>query len=93
MVRVHVPAQLQRMFKTEVVESVPSGSLTALLDVLEVRYPGMRQRLCDEHGELRRFVNIYVDGEDVRGLHGMATAVADGAEVSIVPSIAGGGER
>ncbi len=90
MVRVCIPAQLQRMFQAEIVESVPAGTLIELLDALEVRYPGMRQRLCDERGELRRFVNVYVDGEDVRRLDGMSTDVAAGAEVNIVPSIAGG---
>ncbi len=91
MVRVYMPTQLQRMFQAEVVESVPLGTLIELLDALDVRYPGMRQRLCDERGELRRFVNVYVDGENVRRLDGVSTEVADGAEVNIVPSIAGGG--
>ena len=79
MVRVYIPAQLQRMFQAEVVESVPPGTLTELLDALEIRYPGIRQRLCDERGELRRFVYVYVDSEDVRRLDGVSTRVADGA--------------
>lgn len=69
---------------------MPSGTLDELLDTLESRSPGMRQRLCDERRELRRFVTVFVDGEDVRQLAGIATRVADGAEVNIVPSIAGG---
>lgn len=90
MVRVHLPGQLRQMFQTNAVESLPSGTLDELLDTLESRYPGMRQRLCDERRELRRFVTVFVDGEDVRRLAGIATRVADGAEVNIVPSIAGG---
>lgn len=90
MVRVHLPGQLRQMFQTNAVESMPSGTLDELLDTLESRYPGMRQRLCDERRELRRFVTVFVDGEDVRRLAGIATRVADGAEVNIVPSIAGG---
>jgi molybdopterin synthase sulfur carrier subunit len=57
---------------------------------LEVVYPGLKDRLCDEAGEIRRFVNIYVNGEDVRFLQGLATPVKDGDEVSIVPAVAGG---
>jgi molybdopterin synthase sulfur carrier subunit len=57
---------------------------------LEQAFPGMRERLYDEEGELRRFVNFYVNGEDVRFLQGADTAVKDGDELSIVPAVAGG---
>jgi molybdopterin synthase sulfur carrier subunit len=61
-----------------------------LIDSLEAQFPGLKERICDETGELRRFVNVYVNGEDVRFLAGLQTAVEAGAEVSIVPAVAGG---
>jgi molybdopterin synthase sulfur carrier subunit len=57
---------------------------------LEASYPGIKERLVDESGQLRRFVNIYVNGDDVRFLDGTQTALKDGDEVSIVPAVAGG---
>ena len=66
------------------------ATLSALVDELEGSFPGMRERLCDEDGGLRRFVNVYVNGEDVRFLQGLDTALGDGDEVSIVPAVAGG---
>ena len=65
-------------------------NLAQCIDALEASYPGLKDRLCDEAGEIRRFVNVYVNGEDVRFLQGLATVVADGDEVSIVPAVAGG---
>ena len=67
-----------------------SSSVGGLLDELETIYPGMKERLCDQQGELRRFVNIYVNEEDIRFLDGKATKINEGDEVSIVPAIAGG---
>jgi molybdopterin synthase sulfur carrier subunit len=67
-----------------------SGSLGQLIDTLEGQFPGLKERICDETGELRRFVNVYVNGEDVRFLSGLETQIAAGAEVSIVPAVAGG---
>lgn len=61
-----------------------------LIDDLERLHPGIKDRLCDETGELRRFVNIYVGGEDIRFLDGLTTAVKDGGDLSIVPAVAGG---
>ncbi len=70
--------------------SADGGSLAQCIDGLDAAYPGLKDRLCDEAGEIRRFVNIYVNGEDVRFLGGLATPVQDGDEVSIVPAVAGG---
>ncbi len=67
-----------------------SSSIALLLEELEINYPGMKERLCDEQGELRRFVNIYVNEEDIRFLEGKETKINAGDEVSIIPAIAGG---
>ncbi|MBK5225473.1 MAG: MoaD/ThiS family protein, partial [Thermoleophilia bacterium] len=66
-----------------------AGTVGGILMELENRHPGMAERLLDD-GEVRRFINIYVDGDDIRFADGMATEVADGAEISIVPAVAGG---
>jgi len=67
-----------------------SGTLGGVLDALGVRWPRLARRLRDEQGELRRYVNVYVDGEDCRRLAGLATPVRDGAEIQLLPSVAGG---
>ena len=66
------------------------GSLAACIEQLETDFPGVRERLMDDTGELRRFVNVYVNGEDVRFEQGLQTTLSDGDEVSIVPAVAGG---
>ena len=89
-VLVRIPTPLRRMTngldKVEVAES----SLSQMIESLESNYPGFKERLLDENGDLRYFVNIYVNGEDVRFLEGLATATNAGDEVSIVPAVAGG---
>jgi molybdopterin synthase sulfur carrier subunit len=66
------------------------NTLESLVANLEGSYPGMKERVLDESGQLRRFVNIYVNGDDVRFIDGLNTALKDGDEVSIVPAVAGG---
>ena len=66
------------------------ATLQGALDALETAAPGIKQRLVADTGELRRFINIYVNDDDVRFLEGLNTAVADGASISIVPAVAGG---
>ena len=89
-VLVRIPTPLRRMTngldKVEVAES----SLSQMIESLESNYPGFKERLLDENGDLRYFVNIYVNGEDVRFLEGLATSTNAGDEVSIVPAVAGG---
>ena len=89
-VTVRIPTPLRKMTGDRDIVTAVGGSLGQCIDALEGAYPGLKDRLCDEAGEIRRFVNIYVNGEDVRFLQGLATAVADGDEVSIVPAVAGG---
>jgi molybdopterin synthase sulfur carrier subunit len=67
-----------------------ASNLAEMIDTLEADYPGFKERLIDENGELRYFVNIYINGEDVRFLEGLATAAKSGDEISIVPAVAGG---
>jgi molybdopterin synthase sulfur carrier subunit len=90
-VTVRIPTPLRKLTnEQDTVVANESGSLAELIDALEGQYPGLKERLCDERGDLRRFVNVYVNGEDVRFLNGLATAIEPGAEVSIVPAVAGG---
>jgi molybdopterin converting factor small subunit len=72
-------------------EVTASGdTLSAVLDDLETNFPGIRARVLDDGGELRRFVNVYVGNEDVRFLDGLATATPAGVQISIIPAVAGG---
>ena len=68
----------------------PVDTLGAVLDELGRRWPRLARRIRDEQGALRRYVNVYVDGEDCRRLDGLATKVPDGAEITVLPSVAGG---
>ncbi|MET8092911.1 ubiquitin-like small modifier protein 1 [Micromonospora sp. NPDC005220] len=67
-----------------------AGTLRAVLDEMAVAHPRLARRIRDERGELRRYVNVFVDGEDCRHSGGLATPVKDGAEVQVLPSVAGG---
>jgi len=89
-VTVRIPTPLRKLTNELDVVSGDGGTLMACIDSLEEQYPGLKERLCDEAGELRRFVNVYVNGEDVRFLSGLETALSAGDEVSIVPAVAGG---
>lgn len=90
-VTVRIPTPLRKLTdEKDTVTAEEGGTLAQLIDSLERMHPGLKERICDETGELRRFVNIYVNGEDVRFMSGLATELAAGAEVSIVPAVAGG---
>ena len=89
-VTVRIPTPLRKLTNELDVVSGDGGTLASCIESLERQYPGLKERLCDEAGELRRFVNVYVNGEDIRFLDGMATALKAGDEVSIVPAVAGG---
>ena len=89
-VHVRVPTIL-RTYTDGVSEvTVDGDTLSGVLDSLEASYPGIRSRIVDETGELRRFVNVYVGNDDVRFLEGLGTATPDGAKVSVIPAVAGG---
>ena len=89
-VLVRIPTPLRRMTNGKDKVEVESSTLAGMVDSLESSYPGLKDRLIDENGELRYFVNIYLNGEDVRFLQGLETSTATGDEVSIVPAVAGG---
>jgi molybdopterin synthase sulfur carrier subunit len=90
-ITIRIPTPLRKLTnEQDVIVANESGTLGQLIEALERDFPGLKERLCDETGELRRFVNIYLNGEDVRFLSGLATNIAAGAEVSIVPAVAGG---
>jgi len=90
MIKVRIPTPLRPLTKNQGEVDVPAGSIADMVNTLEASYPGIKARLCDDSGELRRFVNIYVNEEDIRFLNGKDTALKTGDEVSIVPAIAGG---
>jgi molybdopterin converting factor small subunit len=89
MVTVRIPTPLRTLTGGEEQVQVPGATLRDVIETLEKKHPGIKDRLLDDKG-IRRFVNIYVGDEDVRFLDGLETKVAAGTEVSIVPAIAGG---
>ena len=89
-VMVRIPTPLRRLTQGEDKVSVEGENLGEVVDALEAQFTGIKDRLCDEAGELRNFVNIYITGEDVRFLDGLKTDTSDGDEISVVPAVAGG---
>ena len=89
-VTVKIPTQLRAATDGEGVASVEGSTVGEVLDALFERHGELRDRLSDDNGGLRRFVNVYVDGEDIRFLDGLDTQVKDGDEVTILPAVAGG---
>ena len=89
-VMVRIPTPLRRLTQGQVKVSVEGQNLNDVIASLDAQFPGIKARLCDEQGELRNFVNLYVNGEDVRFLDGLNTATNPGDEVSVVPAVAGG---
>lgn len=89
-VTVLIPQPLRNLTGNLSKVSGEGPTLESLVANLEGSYPGMKERVLDESGQLRRFVNIYVNGDDVRFMDGLGTALKDGDEVSIVPAVAGG---
>ena len=87
---VRIPTPLRKLTEGQDVVTGEGETLKECIDSLESRFPGMKERLVDETGELRRFVNVYVNGEDVRFQEGLQTRLGGGDEVSIVPAVAGG---
>jgi MoaD family protein len=91
-VNVKIPTQLRAATDGEAVASVDGSTVAEVLDALYARFGELKSRISDDDG-LRRFVNVYVGGEDIRFLDGLNTQVSDGAEVTILPAVAGGAGR
>ena len=89
-VRVRIPTPLQRLTNGQGEVACEGNNVSELLADLERRHPGVKERICDETGKLRRFVNVFVNEEDIRFLQGDQTPLKDGDDVSIIPAIAGG---
>ncbi|MQG24667.1 MAG: MoaD/ThiS family protein [SAR202 cluster bacterium] len=89
-IKVRIPGPLRKLTNELDQVEITAGNIGELIDLLEKEYNGMKERLCDEDGELRYFVNIYLNGEDIRFIEGMNTPTESGDEVSIVPAVAGG---
>ncbi|MGQ0644660.1 MAG: ubiquitin-like small modifier protein 1 [Elusimicrobiota bacterium] len=88
--KVRIPAPLRKLTKDQAIVEAPGSNIEEIIAGLEKSYPGLKERICDESGQIRRFINVFVNGEDIRFKDGAKTPVADGAEVSIIPAIAGG---
>ncbi len=90
MATVRIPTPLRKYTEGREAVEVSAATVRDLIDALESAHPGIRERIVDDSGAVRRFVNIFVGDEDIRFLDGIDTKVSDGDEVSIVPAIAGG---
>jgi molybdopterin synthase sulfur carrier subunit len=90
MAHFRIPGPLRRLSNGEITVEVGAHDLSSAIEALDARYPGFKDRLLDERGELRQFVNVYLNDEDVRLGSGLRAKVADRDEISIVPAVAGG---
>jgi sulfur-carrier protein len=88
--KIRIPTPLRKLTNNEEVVEVKAATIGAAITELQTRYPGIRERIVDENGDVRRFVNVYVNEEDIRFLQNQQTPLKDGDEVSIIPAIAGG---
>jgi molybdopterin synthase sulfur carrier subunit len=88
--KVRIPTPLRKLTNNEELVEVNAVTIGAAIQELQTRFPGIAERLVDEKGEVRRFVNVYVNEEDIRFLQNQNTALKDGDEISIIPAIAGG---
>ena len=89
-VRVRVPTPLRKFTKGIDEVDAQGNNIRSIVEDLEKNYPGIKERICDESGKVRRFVNVYVNGDDIRFLQNLETALKEGDNISIVPAIAGG---
>ena len=89
-ITVRIPTPLRRVTNGEEKVTVEGSNLNEIIGSLDDQYPGIKARICNDQGDLRNFVNVYVNGEDVRFLEGLQTATKTGDEISIVPAVAGG---
>ena len=88
--KVRIPTPLRKLTNNEEIVEVNAATIGDLITELQTRFPGIAERLVDDKGEVRRFVNVYLNEEDIRFLQNRATPLKDGDEISIIPAIAGG---
>ncbi|PYV86590.1 MAG: molybdopterin synthase sulfur carrier subunit [Acidobacteria bacterium] len=89
-IQVRIPVQLRTLTNGEEVVSASGKSVLEIIEDIERKYPGVKDRICEADGKVRRFVNIFVNAEDIRFLDNLQTPISDDDEVSIIPAIAGG---
>jgi molybdopterin synthase sulfur carrier subunit len=89
-VKVRIPTPLRKLTKEQAEVDAAGTTIREIVDDLEKQFPGFKERMCDDGGELRRFVNVYVGEEDIRFLEGLDTKIPEGEQVSIIPAVAGG---
>jgi molybdopterin synthase sulfur carrier subunit len=89
-INIVIPTLLRKLTGDSDLVELEAATVQEVLDKLDASYPGFRARVCDPSGDLRQFINIYINGEDIRFLENLSTPIPGGAEVSIVPAIAGG---
>ena len=87
---VRIPTPLRKLTNEQETVEVESATIGAAVEELEGKFPGIKERIVDEEGEIRRFVNVYVNEEDIRFLENQDTPLKEGDDVSIIPAIAGG---
>jgi MoaD family protein len=88
--KIRIPTPLRKLTNNEELVEVTASTVAGAIAELQSRYPGIKERLLDDTGAVRRFVNVYVNDEDIRFLENQQTPIKDGDEVSIIPAIAGG---
>ena len=87
---VRIPTPLRKLTADLDEVNISASNVSELIETMESQYPGIKDRLCDEEGNVRRFINLYVNNEDIRFLNGKDTELNEGDVVSIIPAIAGG---
>jgi sulfur-carrier protein len=89
-IKVRIPEVLRKLTNNSELVAVEAGTVREMLEALEKQHPGIKERICDEQGNVRRFVNVFVNEEDIRFQENLDTKLSTGTEVSILPAIAGG---
>ncbi len=90
MTTIRIPSPLRRYTNSQSKVELSGATIQQLIDNLEAEFPGVKSRLCDDNGQIKRYVNVFINGEEIRTLQGADTPVADKDEVSIIPAMAGG---
>ncbi|PZC40962.1 MAG: molybdopterin synthase sulfur carrier subunit [Chloroflexi bacterium] len=89
-IKVKIPTPLRSLTQDQGLVSISATNVESAINELEKQFPGIKERVCEEDGSLRRFVNIYINGEDIRFLDDLQSSIKDNDEISIVPAVAGG---